>query len=305
MYHESMIWFRGTIYIRVAPLKCVKVAKFDYHIHESHSRDAREASMEKYIQVAEDRGIQEICFTTHLIMAGPDVELGIRDHEIDGYYDGIHRLNLETEVTLKAGLEVDYIPGEQGKVEGVIDQYDWDYILGSVHLVGEWDVGSRRRSPGFFEGRPLVYATDDYYALYKDAIETGFFDMMSHPDYWRRYLHLMSDSPATWEDYGAACVDSIDALKSYGIGIEVNTSGIRHEHGVQYPIREFLEAVHSAGIKKVTIGSDSHSPSHLGFWLPEATQLLKDVGFRNVTSFSKRKPISNPIELVVRTVKNQ
>ena len=88
------------------------------------------------------------------------------------------------------------------------------------------------------------------------------------------------------------------------MGVEVNTSGRRHEHGVQYPIRDFLEAVHKEGIRKVTIGSDSHSPDTLGYWLVEAVEMLADVGFKNITSFDGRKANLNPIDSVVRTVKN-
>ncbi len=283
----------------------MKAARFDYHVHESHSRDARDSTVPLYIEVAEAKGIEEICFTTHLITTGPDVELGIRDHEIEGYINNIHELNETTDVHLKPGLEIDYIPGDQRRIEWVLNEYNWDFILGSVHLVGEWDVGSRRRSPGFFEGRLLVEATSEYYVLYKDAIETGFFDMMSHPDYWRRYLHQRHAKVARWEDYSEACLEAIDALKNNNMGVEVNTSGRRHEHGVQYPIREFLVAVHDVGIEKVSIGSDSHLPEHLGFWLPEAVEMLKGVGFKHVTSFSGRKAIMNPIDSVVRTIKNK
>ena len=283
----------------------MKAARFDYHVHESHSRDARDSIIPLYIEVAEAKGIEEICFTTHLITTGPDVGLSIRDHEIEGYINEIHELNETTEVLLKPGLEIDYIPGDQSRIERVLDEYNWDFILGSVHLVGDWDVGSRRRSPGFFEGRPLVEATSEYFALYKDAIETGFFDMMSHPDYWRRYLHQMHSEAASWEDYSDTCLEAIDILKSYDMGVEVNSSGRRHEHGVQYPIREFMLAVHDAGIGKVNIGSDSHLPEHLGFWLPEAVEMLKTIGFKHITSFSGRKSISNPINSVVRTVKNR
>jgi histidinol-phosphatase (PHP family) len=84
----------------------------------------------------------------------------------------------------------------------------------------------------------------------------------------------------------------------------VNTSGRRHEHGVQYPIREFMVAVHDAGVGKVNIGSDSHLPEHLGFWLPEAVKMLRGIGFKHITSFSGRKAIMNPIDSVVRKVKN-
>jgi len=282
----------------------MKVARFDYHVHESRSRDARESTIPLYVEVAESKGIEEICFTTHLITSGPDVNLGIRDHEIEGYINEILELNETTEVHLKPGLEVDYIPGDQSRVEMVLDEYNWDFILGSVHLVGEWDVGSRKRSSGFFNGRPLVEATSEYYYLYIEAIETGYFDMMSHPDYWRRYLHKMHAQAASWGDYSDTCIEAIDTLKSYDIGVEVNTSGRRHEHEVQYPIRDFMVAVHGSGIVKVNIGSDSHLPEHLGFWLPEAVEMLKGIGFKYITSFSGRKAIMNPIDSVVRTVKN-
>ncbi len=282
----------------------MKAARFDYHVHESHSGDAKEATVPLYIEAAESRGIEEVCFTTHLITSGPDKDWSIQEEEIPGYIEPILKLNETTDVILKPGLEIDYIPGNQRIVERILEEYNWDYILGSVHLVGEWDVGSRRRSPGFFEGRKLVESTQDYYSLYKDAVETGLFDMMSHPDYWRRYLHNARPEPARWEEYSQACLDAIDSLKNHDMGVEVNTSGRRHEHGVQYPIKEFLEAVNNAGIKKVTIGSDSHSPDHLGFWLVEAVGLLKEVGFKNITNFNGRKAVLNPIDSVVRTVKN-
>ena len=282
----------------------MKAARFDYHVHESRSRDARESTIPLYIEVAESKGIMEICFTTHLITSGPDVKLGIRDHEIDEYINEIHELNETTEVHLRSGLEVDYIRGDQSRVERILDEYNWDFILGSVHLVGEWDVGSRKRSYGFFDGRQLVEATSEYYTLYIEAIETGYFDMMSHPDYWRRYLHQIHAQVASWGDYSDTCYEAIDTLKSYNMGVEVNTSGKRHEHRVQYPIREFMVAVHDAGILKVNIGSDSHLPEHLGHWLPEAVEMLKGIGFKHITSFNGRKAIMNPINSVVRTVKN-
>lgn len=282
----------------------MRSSRFDYHVHESHSGDARNATISKYVKVAEEKGIEEVCFTTHFITHGPDVALSVQMDEIEEYIGAILSLNDETNVVLKPGLEVDYIVGDQRLVEQVLEEYQWDFIMGSVHLVKEWDVGSRRRSPGFFAGRKLVEATHDYYVLYKEAIETGMFDMMSHPDYWRRYLHNHRSEPARWDEYSDACFDAIDALKSYDIGFEVNTSGRRTEHGVQYPIREFLEAAYEAGIKKVTVGSDSHAPETLGHWIPEAVDMLMDVGFKHVTSFNDRKPILNPIDSVVTTVKN-
>ena len=129
-------------------------------------------------------------------------------------------------------------------------------------------------------------------------------DSMAHPDYWRRFLYLVKPGTVDFSEYGGA-LEAIDALVSYDVGIEINTSGWRHQHETQYPIRGFLEVANEAGVKKVTLGSDSHIPDQLGFLLPEAVDLLKDVGFKYVSSFKLRKNCFNPIDSVVRTVKNE
>ena len=287
-----------------ASISGMRVARFDYHVHESYSSDARSSTVERYINVAEEKGIEEIAFTTHQIIAGPDWDFGIQPDEISDYVENIHRLRETTEVKLLIGLEMDYFPSAERTLEAIIDEYPFDFILGSTHYIGEYDVGSRKDAPGFFGGRSLNEATSEYFGLWRRAIESGLFDVMAHPDYWRRFLHTIRNEPAVFSEYGLVH-EAIDSLISYDVGIEINTSGRRHEHSIQYPIRAFLEAVHRAGLKKITLGSDSHLPSHLGFWLPEAVDLLQDVGFKYISSYENRKNTANPIDSVVRRVKNR
>ena len=289
----------------VESILCVmRAARFDYHVHESYSSDAREAKVEDYIVAAENIGIEEIAFTTHEIFTGDFYDFGVLPHEIPAYIDNIHRQAETTSVRLKVGLEMDYFPEAERELEALIDEYPFDFILGSTHFVGKYDVGSARDTPPYFSGRRLTEAVSEYYSLWCKAVESGLFDSMSHPDYWKRFLYLIRPHPPVFSEYGGA-LEAIDSLVSYGVGIEVNTSGLRHQHGVQYPIKDFLEAAFKAGLKTVTIGSDSHNPSQLGFRLPDAVDMLKDVGFKRISTFTGRNNISHPIELVVRTIKNQ
>ena len=282
----------------------MKAARFDYHIHESYSQDARASTIERYIEAAEKKGIEEIAFTTHQMISGTYVGFGVQRDEIPAYIDHIQRLNETTDVELKVGLEVDYFQENEKELEALIDEYPFDFILGSVHFVRGYDIGGRLDAPGYFSGRSLFDATSEYFEVWRYAVESGLFDVLGHPDYWRRFLNVVRPEPAVFSEYGRV-YEAIDSLVSYDVGFEVNTSGRRHQHGLQYPIREFLEAAHSAGVKKVTIGSDSHLPEQLGFWLPEAVELLRDVGFKSISSFKGRQCIFNSIDSMVRTVKNQ
>jgi histidinol-phosphatase (PHP family) len=280
----------------------MKVARLDYHVHESYSSDAREGSVDRYILVAERWGIQEIVFTTHQVIMGRDYDFGIQPGEIPEYIENIHRLNDTTDVNLKVGLELDYFPEAEKQLEALIEEHPFDFVLGSIHYVGEYDVGARRDVQRFFSGRSLSEATSDYFAVWRKAVESGLFDVMAHPDYWRKFLHLVRPEPATFSEYGSVN-EAIDSLVSYDVGIEVNTSGIRHPPGVQYPIREFLEEAVSAGVNKVTVGSDSHTPSHLGFWIPESIDMLKDIGLKHISRFKNRKHTTIEINSCVRTMK--
>lgn len=273
----------------------------DYHVHERHSRDAATALIPEYVASAEARGVHEIAFTTHFITVGPDVAISIREDEIPEYIEDIRRAQETTKVKLLAGLEVDYFPGEERHLEQVLGSHDLDFILGSTHYVNGVDIGSQTQAEGFFAGRPIKRAADEYYKVWRRAIESGLFDVMAHPDYWRKYLHFYGRT-APWGEYGSAVFDALQAAADNGVGIEVNTSGERAGTGHFYPLQEFLVAAHEAGLETVTVGSDSHTAGTLGFRLDEAARMLRDAGFTAMSSFERRRGRRTPIgEMLRRT----
>lgn len=261
----------------------------DFHIHESYSSDAPLATPEKYCRVAERRGIDEICFTTHLILAGPDVQHGISPEKIPSYLRDIEAAQENTDVTLRVGLEIDWFPEVEKEIEEVLDEYPLDYALGSLHYVRGIDIGSRRRSPAFFLGKELVDALDIYFEEWGKAAESGLFDVLAHPDYFRKYLSLTHDMPVSFEEYGSTVHDALDSLRSHGVGIGVNASGYRHGIGDHYPIKGFMQAAREVGIETAVVGSDCHTVGDLGRNTLRATHRLKREGFDHISVFEGRK----------------
>ncbi len=262
---------------------------FDYHVHESHSRDAPDATLPAIIHAAEERGIREIALTSHLIVTGPDVYLSIRMDELDEYFKGIWEAQQDTDVVLRAGLEVDYFPGEEKRLENIIDEHPLDYCLGSVHYLNGVDIGSKRDARNFFKGRPLHEAADEYYTVWRMAAESGLFDVLAHPDYWRKHLGTVRSEPAAFEEYGSVYRDALHVLADMGVGLEVNTSSTKAGLKEFYPLPGFLRAAYETGVKTVTVGSDAHTPSKLGHRLDEAAANLRQAGFEAVSTFKGRR----------------
>jgi histidinol-phosphatase (PHP family) len=260
----------------------------DYHVHESHSRDAPTATLPSLVAAAEARGVEEMALTTHLILEGPDAPLGVQTEELDGYFRGIEEAQRGTGVRLRAGLEVDYFPSRERQIGAIVDEHPLDFVLGSTHYVNGVDIGSRVEAAGFFSGRPLSEAADEYFTVWMRAVESGLFDVMAHPDYWRKFLHTARAEPAAWGEYGSVVADAIGSLAGRGVGVEVNTSATRHGLVGFYPVREFLVAARAAGVRRVTLGSDTHAPELLGYLIPEAAMMLRELGFTRVSTFKGR-----------------
>jgi histidinol-phosphatase (PHP family) len=269
---------------------------FDYHVHESHSRDAPDATLPAIVHAAEGLGVQEIALTSHLIVSGPDVYLSVQMDELDEYFRGIEEAQDETDVTLRAGLEVDYFPGEEKRLRRIIDEHPLDYSLGSVHYVNGVDIGSRVHVRSFFVGRPLHEAADEYFTVWRMAAESGLFDVLAHPDYWRKFIHTARSEPASFEEYGSVYLDALRVLAEEGVGLEVNTSSTKVGLTEFYPVQGFLRAAYEAGVTTVTVGSDAHTPSAIGRRLDEAADSLRRAGFRTVSTFEGRRNRSHLID---------
>jgi len=101
----------------------------DYHVHEYHSQDAPGATPILYCQKAKERGIEEICFTTHCFVTGPDVDIGVSPDKIEEYMNEIFSAQDESDVTLRFGLEIDFFPKYERQIEDIVDEYPFDFIL--------------------------------------------------------------------------------------------------------------------------------------------------------------------------------
>lgn len=262
----------------------------DYHIHESHSADTAPGStVEAYVRKAESLDLEEICFTTHLIVAGPDVATGIDPDEIPQYFNEIEKVQVSTDVRLRVGLEVDYFPGEERRIEVILDQYPFDFILGALHIVEGCDLGYGHGAQRFFSKRSMAEAMKIYFRWFRTAVESGLFDVMAHPDYLRRHLPTLGLEPQTFQEYRSETLEALDAMKEYNLGFEINASGYRHGIGDCYPNLGFVMEARKMGIKAITIGSDAHGVEDLGRWLNLALETLMKAGYRNISTYQMRR----------------
>jgi len=273
----------------------------DYHVHPNYSIDAQ-GSVEDFCEAALQRGLQEIAFTTHLDtdMTTDDCYVVVRGKRMDTLSG---KWLEDYEATIKAardtykerglrvllGAEIDYIDNLESILPEQFYSTDFDIVLGATHLINHGAISAANRAEDTFMRYSLEELGEVYYAHLLNAIETGLFDIMAHLDLYRRFGQAFYGEGVRdiWRPH---LKDLANAMKRHNVGFEVNTSPIRAGHVDPMPEVNIIRALRGAGISNVTTGSDAHRPSDVGAGIVEATNLLKKVGYKTITTFNQRRP---------------
>ena len=135
----------------------------DYHIHTSRCGHAV-GEMAAYVERAIAAGLPEIGFSDHIFLYWlppdqRDPELAMPEDAFDTYVDDVARLQHRyREITIRLAVEADFIVDHESTLKGILDRYPWDYVLGSVHFIGDWGMDDSR-----YLARYDAWDIDDYY----------------------------------------------------------------------------------------------------------------------------------------------
>lgn len=253
------------------------IYKTDYHIHSTFS-DGRSAP-EEYIAPAVAVGLSEIGFSEHLTLFKDLEHWNMNPDNITIYINHINSLkNNEKKIKIKTGLEVDFIKGKEKETHDFLSSLQLDYIIGSVHYLGEKTVDS---GPEYYEGKSIDRLFDSYFESVCAAVESELFDIIGHCDLIRIYGYkpLLGLEPL----YRKLAV----TMKKHNTAFELNTNGRNKPLTDFYPDRRFLHIFKEQNVP-VCVNSDAHMPSRVGQFFDEAYALLRNAGYTEMAVFDKR-----------------
>jgi histidinol-phosphatase (PHP family) len=277
----------------------------DYHTHlrpddieATAARWFTTANAERYRAVAGERGIQELGVSEHIhrfrqaldVWQHPFWKENALD-DIDEYCDFVRH-----HTDLRLGIEADFIPGAEDRTANLLQARDFDYVLGSVHFIGdsavdmeEWGVWSPNHPE---RGAEEIWRR--YFLMLGEAARCGLFDILAHPDLVKVWGPTHPERPLPDGDLRHYYELAIDGIAESGIAIEVSTAGLRKRARELYPAPAFLEMCLEAGAP-VALSSDAHRPEDIGADYDQALELLERLGVGELCVFEHRRRSLEPI----------
>ena len=270
----------------------------DCHVHTYYSKHAA-GTVDEIVRAAIAKEVSVITFTDHAPFHVDSLNR-LLESEINRYLDDIERARTayRGQIKILRGLELDFLPGTTDYTARMLDRYDLDFTIGSIHYIpiahGDqvkvWDL-ARLNDPAVLER---------YFSSLAELLGCGLFDAVGHAD-----TLLRGVPESVFHRYMEPI---LPAFEHYNIAFELNASGLRKTsldpsagrevHDIwSYPSLSLIPLLIHAGAT-FTIGSDAHTPEDVGAGIREVVDALISMGLKTVSYFESRRRIDIDVTLL-------
>ena len=240
--------------------------------------------MQEMCGAALEAGLSEIGFTEHYDLLPDDPCFDFFD--VEAWWQELerNRKSFEGTLTIHAGIELGEPHRYMEEMQNMLEEYPWDYALGSLHWVGDELIFGQEY---FNRDRDTAYRA--YFQELRRMAEVASFDILAHMDVVKRFGYdaYGAFDPERYEPEIRAVLNTIARRD---LALEINSSQLRRPVGQSSPDRPVIDWFFEEGGRWVTLGSDAHDPTHVGHGLEIGLDAARSAGFKGVARYRQRAP---------------
>ena len=253
----------------------------DYHIHTPYCEHAK-GNIEEYIEEAIKKNLREIAFSDHSPLPYPRRKgIAMDISMLPIYKKHIKKLSekYKHKIVIKLALEVDFplwYPIDKFGVD------DFDFFIGSIHYIDGWGFDNPDEIDNYknWDNQKL---TERYYVILLQMIKSKYFQIVGHLDLIKKFAIFPKQYPKE-----EITKEILFYLKKNNMAVELNTSGFKKPIKEAYPDTFWLKLLYENNIP-IVISSDAHSPEEVGYKISWAIHTIKNIGYRKIATFTKKK----------------
>lgn len=218
-----------------------------YHVHTWRCKHATDEEDYQYVEKAIELGASRIVFTDHNPFPGNPFRNRMDIEQLPEYISSMKQLKQDyrDKIEVMFGLEVEYLPTYHDFIKALHDSGNFDLLILGQHFFenedGTWSFVNEDKNNEF---KGICAAT-------VQGIETGFFDVVAHPDRMFRRCKEWN------RDLMHASYDVINAANKHGLLLEQNYSSMERKRQYWAPFWD------RAALVSQTKGYDAHSVEEL------------------------------------------
>ena len=267
----------------------------DMHVHTCFSSDST-APVETQVRKALSLGMKHIAISDHQDYDYPpwhSIYLLSETGDTEGYLSVLRevREKYEGRIEVLIGIELGLQVPLGKRLDRYVAAYPFDFVIGSTHFFNGRDT----EDPALYRDCTEEDACRAYFQTELDnRAATDAYDVVGHLDF------VLRDLPSknryfSYRTYADLLDEILLTVIRKGKGIECNTKTLYRGMGQPSPDTSVLKRYRELGGEIITFGSDAHQPDWIGGAFVEASEILRECGFRYYCIFRDRKPVFLPL----------
>lgn len=263
----------------------------DYHVHLEQG-PYNITWLEEFLKTADKLGIVEVGFSEHghrfketrgLLNSSGFRGRWVHNEATEKISDYIELIN-EAKARgykVKLGIELDFTPEFQEDIKDFAYSYPFDYIIGSVHWLGDFGF-DHPDLIDLWKEKDIDNIYEEYFYILIKAVESGIFDAIAHPDVIKVFGYKPKKNMSfLYEKF-------TKALAQNHLIAEVSTAGLRKPVEEMYPNKELMKLFYHYNIP-LMLNSDAHRPEDVGKDFPIAINYIRKFGYSSLKYPNKEK----------------
>lgn len=253
----------------------------DGHMHLEYGDLSTEYVLE-FVEAAKNKGIDKIQILdhTHRFKEFEPTYLELKDYDVqkvwlenkkmkfkdslDDYMKVIKEVKaMDLPVEVSFGLEVCYVPKYKEFLKDLLNQYDFDFLVGAIHSIDGILYDMNFSKELLWDKYDVDHIYKRYYELVFDLVKSDLFTQLAHPDTIKLFNYYPSyDLKPTYHELAKL-------LNKHHMKAENNTGCYyRYAHKDMGLSDELLAIFKEHHVEMIT-ASDAHKPDHVGSCIKE------------------------------------
>ncbi len=250
-------------------------------VSDMHSHVSRSSALQM-VRAAQQKGLRVLGLSEHVFQMR-ETRLALQHLGLEGpllsfneYIDDVRAASIQSNIDVRLGLEVDFIPGKNEQIQAFVQDYDWDFLIGSVHQIDDIQFEANHKW-NREEGEALWL---QYFELLRNAVASGYFTVVSHP------MRLRVNNPYLPSKFDEELEHLASKATRHDVALEINGYDVSHYHSL---VRRLARAclLHSTPI---SVGSDAHSPGEIMQSYQQIEQMIRETGVTKIRLWKQMQP---------------
>ena len=247
----------------------------DMHSHVSLSSALQMAL------AAQQKGLRVLGLSEHIFQM-QETRLALQHLEPEGplltfntYIEDLRAAAVRSKADVRLGLEVDFIPEKNEPIHSFIQEYNWDFLIGSVHEINGVQFEANYKWSRE-EGETLWL---EYFELLRRAVKSGYFSVISHP------VRMRVNNPYLPPTFDEELEHLAADATLNNVALEINGYDILHYHSLVHKLAKAC-MLHQT---PVSVGSDAHLPRGIAQAHQHTEYMLQEIGITKIRLWKQMK----------------